>query len=161
MKFVILCLLAFLSACIPSAAAKDPLEFETVADAVLFVQDESNILNYKGLISGSEEFQVVLTSGKTVSNWQVDCVFRKAFRSFGKESIPSLIDLLGSQAEYLRVGAYGVLQQKAGRYDARSHSMDIQERRAALEEWKAWWERNKSNPRLDSPPKRVYPASEW
>jgi hypothetical protein len=143
------------------AFAQDLLQFDTVADAVRFVQEESNIVDYKGPVSGSERYDVSLPSGKKVSNWQVNCLFFKAFWKFGKESIPSLIDLLGSDSEYLRVGADSELQRKAGRYDERSHSKDIEQRSAALKEWKDWWERNKHNPRLDSPRKRIYPAADW
>jgi hypothetical protein len=143
------------------AVAQDILHFASVAEAVRYVEDENNISDYKGSVFGSEEYLVVLPSGKKVSNWLVNCAFSDAFREFRKESIPVLIDLLGSNAAYLRVGAYEVLKQKAGRYDERSHSQSPDQRRAAYEEWKTWWERNKNNPRLDSPVRRIYPAKDW
>jgi hypothetical protein len=133
----------------------------TVAEAVRYVHDENNICHYKGSVFGSSEHLVVLPSGKRISNWLVNCAFSDAFREFGNESIPFLIDLLGSNTAYLRVGAYDLLQQKAGRYDERSHSQSLDPRRAAYEEWKTWWERNKDHPRLDSPVTRVYPAKDW
>ncbi len=154
-------IVAILSACCSVAIAFDSLKFETVADAVRFVQDENNILNYNGLIDGSEMYDVALPSGKKVTNWRINCAFGAAFRKFGKESILPLIELLESETEYLRVGAYGALMQKSGRYDERSHSQDAEKRRAAHKDWKAWWERNKDNPRLNAKPKRVYPAEDW
>lgn len=136
-------------------------EAEIVEDPIRYVRDEDNIVNYKGYVSGSEYYDILLPSGRKTNNWLVNCVFYQAFKDAGKQSIPSLIELLGSDVEYLRVGAYDVLQQKAGRYDERSHSNDPKERQEALKDWNAWWGRNKDNPRLDARPNRVYAAADW
>jgi len=137
------------------------LHIDSVEDAVQYVSDETNVLNYPGLVFGSSEFTVSLPSGKKVSNWLINCMFSEAFRNLGKESIPFLINFLGSDTTYLRVGACDVLMQKAGRYDERSYSDDPVQRHIALSDWKTWWKNNKNNPRLDSAPKRVYSAKDW
>lgn len=166
MKFAFVALIAFFTPILPAEASpvsisQGNLHFASATEAVQYVQDENNIINYKGLVFGSEEYIVVLPSGKEVSNWFVDCAFSNAFSEFGKESIPLLIELLDSNAAYLRIGAHCVLQKKAGRYDDRSLSPALDQRKAAFAEWKAWWERNKNNPRLNSPMTHVYSAEDW
>jgi hypothetical protein len=70
--------------------------------------------------------------------------------------------MLDNEYAYARRGAYFVLMQITGRYD-QDFRFDAppQQRQAAVRAWKEWWVKNELNPRLNSPPKRVYEAADW
>jgi len=137
-------------------------ELGSVDEAVAYVLKEDSVVNYKGLVSGSEEFKVTLPSGCKVSNWFVDCLFRSVFEPFGKKAVPALIDMLDHDYAYARLGAYYALEQITGRYDEQ-YRFDVpkEQRKAAVHAWKQWWSKNEHNSRLDSPPNRVYEAKDW
>ena len=103
-------------------------EFSTVEEAITFVVQEANISKYQGIISGSEEYGVELPSGKTVSNWLIDCYFGSVFTKFGKDAYPELADLLNHEHEFVRVGTYSVLNgfmySRGIRYNFRQEEPD-------------------------------------
>ena len=137
--------------------------FNNISEAVAFVTNEDTFLSYQGVVAGSEWFSITMPSGKTTNNHFVQSAFSSIFGGFQKECIPYLIDFLDNDALYLRVGAYSVLMQKAGRYDSLYDlkTDDREQRRVGVQAWRDWWLKNKDNPRLDQPPKRVYEAKEW
>ena len=103
-------------------------EFRTVEEAIAFVVQETNISKYQGFIAGSEEYNVDLPSGRTISNWVIDCYFRAAFHKFGKDVYPQLADLLNHKHEFVRVGTYAVLNHfmysRGIRYNFRQDEAD-------------------------------------
>ena len=136
--------------------------FKTAKEAIEFVEDEKNILSYKGLVFGSEHFFVNLPSGKKVSNWRIDCIFNAAFRPLGKDAIPYLITALNHEKIYVRLGASHVLPQITGRDDSSYNFRRPEgERIKVLIRWQEWYAKNRNNARLDQPPNRVYGADKW
>lgn len=136
-------------------------ELRTVEQAVAYVLNEDALFRLKDVV-GSEEFKVTLPSGRQVSNWNVDCLFCPVFGPLGKKAIPALIDMLDHDYDYVRLGANHALTLITGRYDERYRFAATKERReAAVVAWKKWWSENQGNPRLDSPPNRVYEAAYW
>jgi hypothetical protein len=133
----------------------------TVKQAVAYVHDENSLFKLN-IVDGSNQFEVTLPSGRQVINWNVRCLFGPVFVPFGKKAIPALIQMLDDKYDYVRLGAYDALMQIAGRYDER-YSFDgpSDKRSVAVLAWKEWWVNNEHNPRLDSPPRRVYEAADW
>ena len=137
-------------------------DLRTVPDAVRYVLNEDSVVNFKGEVFGYEWFDVTLPSGRKYYSSVIECLFMAVFEPFGKQAIPALIDLLDSDYSYARLGAYQYLQIITGRKDARYNSdASKEERQLSVQAWKEWWEKNKTSPRLDSLPTRVFDASEW
>lgn len=136
-------------------------ELRTVKQAVAYVHDENSLFKLK-IIAGSDRFMVTLPSGRQVTNWYVECLFRPVFEPFGKQAIPALIDMLDDKYAYARLGASYALEQITGRYDEQYKFDGPPEKRSvAVLAWREWWVKNEHNPRLDSRPSRVYEAPDW
>jgi hypothetical protein len=138
-------------------------EFTSVKQAVNYMTNEVRFLTANVPTFGSEHFLITTSTGATTDNWHVSCAASLLFSQFGnRESIPELIQLLDHDESYVRYAAYVLLQQKAGRYD-RNYTFwsEKEKRQPSVDAWLEWWRKNKDNPSLDSPPKRVYEAKEW
>jgi hypothetical protein len=134
-------------------------EIENPEQAARFVLNESSITNYSpGVLVGGDDFDIALGSGLKVKNILVESFFSSVYSQFGKEAIPSLIEMLDNDAEYVRYGAARTLMTITGRY--RSH-FDGFNRRKLLADWRLWWFHNHDNPRLNQRPKQAFDAKHW
>jgi beta-lactamase regulating signal transducer with metallopeptidase domain len=134
----------------------------TVEEAVKYVLNEGSVLNYESPDFARKRADLTLPSGRKVTSDAAEGLITSAFVPFGKQAIPALIELLDNDAEYARAGAFLYIQIITGRNDARYNpGFSKADRRQSVQAWRAWWEKNKDNPRLDYLPTVVVDAADW
>ncbi len=109
-------------------------EFSSVQGAIEFAVEERNLEQYKGVVSGSEYFELELPSGAVTNNWLVINYFRALFRPFGAEAYPELALLLNHEHRFVQVGAYSVLNSYMNAHGLRRHVRDTDEERERVME---------------------------
>ncbi len=102
--------------------------FASVEEAIAFVVVPGNVNKFKGTNGGSEFYVIELPTGEKATNWRIDSYFRSVFRAFGESAYPRLADLLNHEHEFVRVGAYAVLNSYMHARGIRYNPLDFNPR---------------------------------